>query len=71
VQCYLAPADAAADAATVTLRRRAFEVWDPARRGWVVPEQDLLLHLGRSVEDLRLTVPLPGTRLTTVDGQPG
>jgi beta-glucosidase len=57
--------------ATVTLRRRAFEVWDPARRGWVVPQQDLLLHLGRSVEDLRLTVPLPGTRLTTVDGQPG
>lgn len=47
--------------ATVTLRRRAFEVWDPALTGWVVPRQDLLLHLGRSSDDLRLTVPLPGT----------
>jgi beta-glucosidase len=54
--------------ATVTLRRRAFEVWDPARRGWVVPRQDLLLHLGRSVEDLRLTVPLPASLVSTVDG---
>lgn len=40
--------------ASVTLPRRAFEVWDTARHGWVVPEQDLMLRVGRSVEDLRL-----------------
>jgi beta-glucosidase len=45
--------------ATVTLLRRAFEVWDTARRRWVIPAQDLRLRSGRSVVDLRLTAPLP------------
>jgi beta-glucosidase len=46
---------------TVTLRRRAFEVWDTARHGWTVPPQALRLRVGRSVEDLRLAEALPGT----------
>ncbi len=46
--------------AAVTLRRRAFEVWDTARHDWTVPSHDLILRVGRSVEDLRLAEPLPG-----------
>ncbi|GAA1882833.1 glycoside hydrolase family 3 protein [Asanoa iriomotensis] len=44
--------------ATVRVRRRARETWDPAARRWVVPAQALRARLGRSVTDLRLTIPL-------------
>lgn len=45
--------------ARVTLARRALQTWDPAKRRWEVPEQDVRLRVGRSVDDLRLTHDLP------------
>jgi beta-glucosidase len=43
----------------VRVPRRAFEVWDPAAGGWLVPAGEHVLRVGRSVRDLRLTAAAP------------
>lgn len=49
----------------VTLPRRAFEVWDSARGGWILPEGNYAIEIGRSIRDIRLTSHL---RLSTSHG---
>ena len=44
--------------ATITIPRRAFEVWDEASGTWRLPFARYTLHIGRSVTDIRTTVDL-------------
>ncbi|RKN40437.1 beta-glucosidase family protein [Streptomyces hoynatensis] len=44
--------------ATVSLPRRALQVWNPERAGWETPPGEYTLRVGRSSRDLRLAVPL-------------
>ncbi|ADD42303.1 beta-glucosidase [Stackebrandtia nassauensis] len=42
----------------VTIARRAFEIWDTAAGDWRIPSGGYRLHIGRSIQDTRLTLDL-------------
>jgi beta-glucosidase len=50
---HLDPGDSAD--LTVTIARRAFEVWDPQAHQWRLPAGEYRLHIGRSIADIRLS----------------
>ena len=43
----------------ITLTRRTFQVWDPDTSAWVTPPGTYTLHIGRSITDIRISVPVP------------